>query len=49
MGHKFGPQPAEHLAAIIIGAPSLTGKPVGSNRFYGANDPRLNTGLAAGY
>ncbi|KWV50023.1 gamma-glutamyltranspeptidase [Bradyrhizobium macuxiense] len=50
MGHKFGPpQPPNHLAIIIIGAPSLGGKPVGNNRFYGANDPRLNTGLAAGY
>lgn len=50
MGHKLGaPQPANHLAAIIVGAPSLTGKPVGNNRFYGANDPRRNTGLAAGY
>ncbi|HEX7868296.1 MAG TPA: gamma-glutamyltransferase [Variovorax sp.] len=50
MGHNLGvPQPANHLAAIIVGAPSLGGKPVGSNRFYGANDPRRNTGLAAGY
>lgn len=50
MGHKLGaPHPANHLAAIIVGAPSLNGKPVGSNRFYGANDPRRNTGLAAGY
>lgn len=50
MGHKFGPpQPANHLAVIIIGAPSLNGKPVGNNRYYGANDPRRNTGLAAGY
>ena len=50
MGHKFGPpQPANHLAVIIIGAPSLDGKPVGSNRFYGANDPRRNSGLAGGY
>ncbi|MCP1845296.1 gamma-glutamyltranspeptidase/glutathione hydrolase [Bradyrhizobium sp. USDA 4524] len=50
MGHKFGPpHPANHLAVIIIGAPSLGGKPVGSNRFYGANDPRRNSGLAAGY
>ena len=49
-GHTFGPpQPANHLAVIIIGAPSLTGKPVGNNRFYGANDPRRNTGLADGY
>lgn len=50
MGHKLGaPQPANHLAAILVGAPSLTGKPVGKNRFYGANDPRRNTGLAKGF
>jgi gamma-glutamyltranspeptidase/glutathione hydrolase len=50
MGHKFsGPQPANHVAAILVGAPSLAGKPVGNNRFYGANDPRRNTGLALGY
>lgn len=50
MGHNLAaPHPANHLAAIIIGAPSLEGKPVGKNRFYGANDPRRNTGLAAGY
>ena len=50
MGHTFaGPQPANHLAAILVGAPTLGGKPVGTNRFYGANDPRRNTGLAAGY
>ncbi|WP_375779300.1 gamma-glutamyltransferase [Bradyrhizobium sp. ma5] len=49
-GHKFGPpQPANHLAVIIVGAPSLGGKPVGNNRFYGANDPRRNSGLAAGH
>jgi gamma-glutamyltranspeptidase/glutathione hydrolase len=50
MGQKLGaPQPANHLAAILVGAPSLGGKPVGANRFYGANDPRRNTGLALGY
>lgn len=50
MGHRFGaPQPANHVAAILVGAPSLGGKPVGGNRYYGANDPRRNTGLAAGY
>ena len=49
-GHKFaGPQDANHLAAILVGAPSLDGKPVGINRFYGANDPRRNTGLSLGY
>jgi gamma-glutamyltranspeptidase/glutathione hydrolase len=50
MGHQFaGSQPANHVAAILVGAPSLGGKPVGNNRFYGANDPRRNTGLALGY
>ena len=50
MGHHFaGPQPANHLAAILIGAPVLGGEAVGANRFYGANDPRRNTGLALGY
>lgn len=50
MGHKIGnPQPANHVAAILIGAPSLGGKPVGKNRYYGANDPRRNSGLALGY
>jgi gamma-glutamyltranspeptidase/glutathione hydrolase len=50
MGHKFGtPQPANHVAAILVGAPSLGGKPVGKSRYYGANDPRRNTGLAAGH
>ncbi|RZI73057.1 MAG: gamma-glutamyltransferase [Variovorax sp.] len=50
MGHNLGvPQPANHMAAIIVGAPSFGGKPVGNNRFYGANDPRRNTGLALGY
>ena len=50
MGHNLAaPQPANHLAAILVGAPSLEGKPRGKNRFYGANDPRRNTGLALGY
>ncbi len=49
-GQKLGPaQPANHMTAILIGAPSLGGKPVGNNRFYGANDPRRNTGMALGY
>jgi gamma-glutamyltranspeptidase/glutathione hydrolase len=49
-GHKFaGPQPANHIAAILVGAPSLKGKPVENLRYYGANDPRRNSGLAAGY
>ncbi|WP_422823212.1 gamma-glutamyltransferase [Variovorax ureilyticus] len=50
MGHQFGPpQPTNHAEAIIVGAPTLGGSPVGNNRFYGANDPRRNTGLALGY
>ena len=50
MGHKFGaPQSHNHIAAILVGAPSLSGKPVGRNRFYGANDRRTNTGLALGF
>ncbi|WP_442782925.1 gamma-glutamyltransferase [Collimonas fungivorans] len=49
-GQKFTvPQPFNHVAAILVGAPSLSGKPVGKNRFYGANDPRRNSGLALGY
>ncbi len=50
MGHKLTvPQPENHVAAILIGAPALNAKPVGANRFYGAIDPRRSTGLALGY
>jgi len=50
MGHVFAaPQPPSKVAAILVGAPSLDGKPVGRNPFYGANDPRRNGGLALGY
>jgi gamma-glutamyltranspeptidase/glutathione hydrolase len=50
MGHVFSaPQPANHVVAILVGAPTLGGKPVAANRYYGANDPRRNTGLALGY
>ena len=49
-GHKLGPpQPANHLSAIIVGAPAAGAKPVGRNTLYGANDPRRNTGLVEGY
>jgi gamma-glutamyltranspeptidase / glutathione hydrolase len=41
--------PANHLAAIIVGAPSLGGTAVARNNYYGANDPRGGTGLALGY
>jgi gamma-glutamyltranspeptidase/glutathione hydrolase len=50
MGHKLAhPQPENHVAAILIGAPALDAPPVGDNRFYGALDPRRDTGLALGY
>ena len=50
MGHHLdAPQPANHVAAIIVVAPSVDGKPVGANRYYGAIDPRINTGQALGY
>jgi gamma-glutamyltranspeptidase/glutathione hydrolase len=50
MGHRLDDsQPANHVAAIIVGAPGLAGTAVGQNRFYGANDPRGGTGLALGY
>ncbi len=49
-GQKFGnPQPVNHLAVILVGAPSLGGKPLGKYCYYGANDPRRNSGLALGY
>lgn len=50
MGHKFtGPPSSGHVTAIVIGAPTLGGQPVAPYRYYGANDPRRNTGLALGY
>jgi gamma-glutamyltranspeptidase/glutathione hydrolase len=50
MGHKLTkPQPENHVAAILIGAPALNAAPVGDNKFYGAVDPRRNTGLALGF
>ena len=51
-GHTFGPpQPANQVAAILIGTPSLKvkGEAAGKNRFYGANDPRRSNGLAKGF
>ena len=50
MGHRFGDShPAGRAAGILIGAPSLGAKPRGNERFYGADDPRRETGLASGY
>jgi len=49
-GQKFGePPPANQVAAILVGAPKLDGEPVGKYRYYGAIDPRRNSGLALGY
>jgi gamma-glutamyltranspeptidase/glutathione hydrolase len=50
MGHKLvAPQPENHVAAILIGAPALNAPVVGRLRFFGALDPRRPTGLALGY
>ena len=50
MGHVLHDErPQNHLAAILVGAPALGAPPVGGARFYGANDPRHQTGLALGY
>jgi gamma-glutamyltranspeptidase/glutathione hydrolase len=50
MGHKLiAPQPENHVAAILIGEPARDRGPEGKNKFYGALDPRRNTGLALGY
>jgi gamma-glutamyltranspeptidase/glutathione hydrolase len=50
MGHRLGPpQPPNHVAAILIGAPSLGARPIEGQRFFGAIDPRFPTGLALGY
>jgi gamma-glutamyltranspeptidase/glutathione hydrolase len=50
MGQKMSTRrPINHVAAILVGAPTLGGKPTGRNRYFGANDPRGNTGLALGY
>jgi gamma-glutamyltranspeptidase/glutathione hydrolase len=50
MGYRFeNSEPASHVDAIIVGAPSLWGTAIGRNRYYGANDPRGGTGTALGY
>ncbi|MCP4615571.1 MAG: gamma-glutamyltransferase [Bradyrhizobium sp.] len=50
IGHRIeNSKAANHVAAIIVGAPALGAAAVGRNRFYGANDPRPGTGLALGY
>ena len=50
MGHTFVENSAwSHATGIIVGAPWLGGASRDGNRYYGANDPRRNTGLALGY
>jgi gamma-glutamyltranspeptidase/glutathione hydrolase len=50
MGHQLRPMGiANEVAAIVVGAPSLNGNPIGANRFYGVMDPRSDTGEALGY
>jgi gamma-glutamyltranspeptidase / glutathione hydrolase len=51
MGHTFAAEPYvdNQVAAILIGAPALNASPINKNRFYGAMDPREDTGLALGY
>jgi gamma-glutamyltranspeptidase/glutathione hydrolase len=50
MGHHLGPpQPVNQVDAILIGAPTLGGKPFAGLRYFGANDPRRGTGAAVGY
>lgn len=49
-GQRFGPpQPANHVAAILIGGPALGRASTNGDRYYGANDTRRDTGLALGY
>ena len=48
MGHKLGgPQPANHLAAILVGAPTLGGQPIGKNRFYRGQRSAAQVGAGA--
>ena len=50
MGHKVVPMDyGNHVAAILVGAPAIGAKPLGSQKLYGAIDPRLNLGDVEGY
>jgi gamma-glutamyltranspeptidase/glutathione hydrolase len=50
MGHKVVPiDYGNHVAAILVGAPAIGAKPLGSQKLYGAIDPRLNLGDVEGY
>lgn len=49
-GHKLEEiDYGNHIAAILVGAPSIGGKALGKNKLYGSIDPRLNLGSAQGY
>ncbi len=50
MGHDLTQQGYENdIAAILVGGPGAGQPPVGRDRLYGAIDPRMRVGLAAGY
>ena len=50
MGHRFTESVlARHVAAIMVGGPSLTQAATDGNRFFGANDAGQPSGLALGY
>jgi len=49
-GHHFGPpQPANHVDAVMIGAPKLGGPPAPPWRLFGVNDTRRGSGAAVGW
>ncbi len=49
-GYTFKPSRlANHLAAIMVGGARLSEVNSENNVYFGANDPRRNTGLALGY
>ena len=49
-GHALKEMPyGNQIAAIMVGTPKVDGKPYGKARLYGAIDPRLPVGNAAGY
>jgi len=50
MGHQIVESVSwSHATGIMVGAPWLGGASRDGNRYYGAIDPRRNTGLALGY
>jgi gamma-glutamyltranspeptidase/glutathione hydrolase len=50
MGHQIiEGVPWSHATGIMVGSPWLGGTSRDGNRYYGAIDPRRNTGLALGY